>query len=182
MAAWWETVLSVGAGGGFVVGGQWLQGLMTTKREREARTDERLQRLTDEQRAYELARMDELRVTLGIVNDSHSHAMRLRKQRREEGMPSALGMAEILHRKAEPVDEALAAEFLPAIQRLRGTALVVLDRSVRQGCLQVAENLPTFSDPVARQTHIDEAYHRIGHRTRELYNAFPNTEEDELDE
>lgn len=179
MAAWWETVLSVGAGGGFVVGGQWLQGLMTTKREREAREAEREQRLTDEQRAYELARMDELRVTLGIVSESHSHAMRLRRQRREEGMPSVQGLTELMRGKAEPLDEALAAEFLPAIQRLRGTALVVLDRGVRQGCLQVAENLPTFSDPVARQTHIDEAYHRIGVRTRELYKIIPHPEEDE---
>lgn len=97
-------------------------------------------------------------------------------------MPSVHGLAELIQGKAEPVDEALAAECLTTIQRLRGTALVVLDRSVRQGCLQVAENLPTFSDPVARRTHIDEAYARIGHRTRALYNAFPNTEEDELDE
>ncbi|QOK21398.1 hypothetical protein IGS73_09410 [Janibacter indicus] len=178
MAAWWETVLSVGAGGGFVLGGQWLQAHFASAREREARDADRDQKLTDEQRAYELKLMDELRVTLNIVNDSHRHAMRLRRQRREAVTPTAYGVREMLEGKAEPVDEALAAEFLPAIQRLRGTALVVLDYRVREGCLQVADNLPTFSDPGARQAHIDEAYHRIGMRTLALYNAFPDLEEE----
>lgn len=180
MATWWEVVVPavsglVGAvvGGGVTLG---VQGL-TLWSDRAARRQDRDLQLTDERRAYELARMEELRGILGVVNESHSHASRLLQQRRiESGMLAPMGeMSRLLNSSSEePLDPQLAAEFAPAVLRLRGAALVVLDEGVRESCLKVADSVTSSSSN--RQSLIDEAYRRIGQRTRELYNPQPGIE------
>ena len=180
MAAWWEVVvpavsglIGAGVGGGVTLGVQWL----VLWNERATRRQDRDLQLTDERRAYELARMEELRGILGIVNESHSHASRLLQQRRfEAGIVTSMGDASwLMRRDADgPPDPELAAEFAPAVLRLRGAALVVLDEGVRASCLKVADSVTASSS--VRQSLIDEAYRRIGQRTRTLYNDRPSTQ------
>lgn len=166
MAAWWETVLSVGAGGAFAMGGQWVQAHLTTKRETEARQEERSTTLLSRRHEFELKQLHELREQLpklvapmGMIAEGYE-------------------VGELDPTEPHPP---LVAGVIDAIEETKRQVALVLDRDVARAVRELTDLAAKIAEGSAydvervRQLML-AANEAIGLRIRIIYGPDPTKE------
>lgn len=163
MAAWWETVLSVGAGGAFAMGGQWLQAHLSTRSQREARSEERGAAALARRHAYELDQLHELRLQLPkLINPLDMIA---------EGYADG-------HLDPAEQSPALVAEIRNAIDETERQTTLLLDQNVRTAVKQLTKLAAeiaagsAYDTPKVTQLMLT-ANDAIGIRVRVIYGPDP---------
>lgn len=162
MAAWWETVLSVGAGGAFAMGGQWVQAHWTTKRERESRQAEREATHLARRQAFELEQLNAMTSALRNVRETLARVSQ--------------------ERDGEPLGSYFFTELDAPLDRLRDEVNRTLDWSV-------IEAVVAYQDAVrdcmrsrvdgsldTPDHHFHSAEFEVGKRLRAIYGPDPTQE------
>ncbi|MFC7488777.1 hypothetical protein ACOCJ7_07190 [Knoellia sp. CPCC 206453] len=162
---WAQTVISGAVGGALTLLGQVLVTLRETKAQAEAREATRTEAVYDRRLTYELEHLEELRQALLEADDVANDGRRLRRQRKLANSPS-FSILKLAESFDEPLDQARAERFGPAMVGLRSAVSVTLDDDVRTAATAAYRYLDSGDSDVKRP--VGAALDAIGQRLRRI--------------